>query len=200
MIFRRSPRAARPGWMIALLVLLLTAFQPQAFAGEAEGRLWQSLQAGEHFAMLRHALAPGFSDPDEFSLGDCTTQRNLSAAGRRQAERIGRRFRQQGIDMLPVYSSQWCRCMETARLLDLGEPVALPLLNSFFTEMGQKEEQTSLLRQWLLEQDLARPIVLVTHQVNITALTGVYPGSGELVILQRTAENSFMALGTVKVE
>jgi hypothetical protein len=90
--------------------------------------------------------------------------------------------------------------METARLLDLGEPVALPLLNSFFTEMGQKEEQTSLLRQWLLEQDLARPIVLVTHQVNITALTGVYPGSGELVILQRTAENSFMALGTVKVE
>ncbi|HSL39303.1 MAG TPA: hypothetical protein VK857_02940 [Desulforhopalus sp.] len=66
--------------------------------------------------------------------------------------------------------------------------------------MNQQEERTSQLRQWLLEQDLSRPILLVTHQVNITAFSGVFPGSGELVIVQRTADGGFLVLGTVKVE
>lgn len=200
MLSTKTEKAVLSGWIIALGVALLTALGSQACAGEAENQLWRSLQTGEHFAMLRHALAPGFSDPDGFSLGDCTTQRTLSAAGRRQAERIGHRFRQQGIDTLPVYTSQWCRCTETARLLDLGEPVALPLLNSFFTEMDKKEGQTGQLRQWLLEQDLSRPILLVTHQVNITAFSGVFPASGELVIIQRTADGGFVVLGTVQEE
>jgi phosphohistidine phosphatase SixA len=201
MRFSLKEKAVVPGWLIALTVVLLTAFAPQTGAGEGEDQLWRSLRAGgEHFALLRHALAPGSGDPDGFIFGDCTTQRNLSAAGRRQAERIGQRFRQQGIFTLPLYTSQWCRCTETARLLDLGEPTILPALNSFFRENDQQEERTSQLRQWLLEQDLSRPILLVTHQVNITAFSGVFPGSGELVIVQRTADGGFLVLGTVQVE
>jgi len=201
MCFFLTEKNDLPGWIITLTVVLLNAFAPQAWADGGEDQLWRSLRAGgEHFALLRHALAPGFGDPDGFILGDCTTQRNLSAAGRRQAERIGQRFRQQGIRNLPLYTSQWCRCTETARLLDLGEPTILPALNSFFSEKDRQEERTSQLRQWLLGQDLSRPILLVTHQVNITAFSGVFPGSGELVIMQRTAAGGFLVLGTVKVE
>ena len=82
--------------------------------------------------MLRHANAPGIGDPPNFKLEDCSTQRNLDAAGRAQAQALGRRLAQAGVREARVYSSQWCRCLETARLLNLGPVTPQPALNSFF--------------------------------------------------------------------
>ena len=79
-----------------------------------------------------HAAArapPGVGDPANFRLGDCATQRNLSEEGRAQAGHLGERLRAHGIQQAEVYSSQWCRCLETAGLLELG-PVAELLLPS----------------------------------------------------------------------
>ncbi len=135
--------------------------------------------------MLRHALAPGVGDPANFRLGDCSTQRNLDAAGRRQAVDLGRRLAQAGISSARVYSSQWCRTLETARLLDLGAVTELPALNSFFELAESRESNIAALRRFLarLPAD-GPPVVLVTHQVTITAITGAYASSGGGVILQ----------------
>ena len=182
-----------------VVLILFGAFcwaQP-IHASEAAG-VWQSLQQNGHVALLRHAIAPGTGDPPEFTLRDCTTQRNLSATGRRQAAAIGERFRENGIPVAQIFSSQWCRCLGTARLLELGPVLELPLLNSFFRHFERRQPQTAELKAWLAAQDLAGPTVLVTHQVNITALTGVYPASGELVVIEVGERGEIRVVGTLE--
>lgn len=149
---------------------------------------------------MRHAIAPGTGDPPEFMLGDCNTQRNLSSEGREQAMRIGARFRENGIHTARVFSSQWCRCLETARLLELGTVDDLPIINSFFQQYENREPQTEALREWIAVQDLDEPLVLVTHQVNITALTGIFPNSGEMVIIRRSSGAEIEVVGTIKTD
>ncbi|MFC1875713.1 hypothetical protein ACFL2E_00340 [Thermodesulfobacteriota bacterium] len=88
--------------------------------------------------------------------------------------------------------------METAKLLKLGPVGELPILNSFFQRYERQDSQTGLLLEWLGAQDLDRPILLVTHQVNITALTGIYPDSGELVIVHRSNTGDIKVIGTIE--
>ena len=148
--------------------------------------LWTQLQKGDGYVvMMRHALAPGVGDPSNFRLNDCSTQRNLSAAGRQQAERIGKTFRDRKIPIASVRSSQWCRCLETAKLLNLKPVEAFPPLNSFFSNASTKKQQTEAVRRLVLASRTAQGVtILVTHQVNITALTNVVPASGESVVLR----------------
>jgi broad specificity phosphatase PhoE len=147
---------------------------------------------------MRHALAPGFSDPENFDVNNCSTQRNLNNDGRHQARSIGEQFRDNGIYNSLVYSSQWCRCIETAELLELGLVEELVMLNSFFKNFDRKQAQTSSTLEWVSKASLATPTVLVTHQVNITALTGFTPSSGELVFVKREPEGKLSIIGTLK--
>ncbi|MFM1814089.1 MAG: hypothetical protein RLZ98_784 [Pseudomonadota bacterium] len=173
----------------AFLMSLLLA-NPAA----ATESLWEVLRSGKAVAMMRHAIAPGTGDPNNFRLGDCATQRNLSDEGRKQAQRIGARFRRAGIVQARVFTSQWCRCRDTASLLGLGPANELPALNSFYATPANEDRQTERLRNWLSKQP-GDPLVLVTHQVNITALTGVYPRSGEIVVLRMSPEGKVAVLG-----
>jgi len=152
---------------------------------QSEKKAWEQLAQGTAIAIMRHALAPGGGDPANFRVDDCSTQRNLSDQGRDQARAIGALFRDNGIENASVYTSQWCRCMDTARLLDIGTPEAFPALNSFFQNRSAEGEQTMQLRAavdtWLANS--SGPIVLVTHQVNISALTNNFTSSGEILII-----------------
>lgn len=157
---------------------------------QTEAELWNLLRQGTGYTvMLRHTTAPGTGDPPNFRLEDCTTQRNLSEEGRQQAVQIGAGFRQYQIPVEAVFSSQWCRCLETAKLLNLGSVEPLPAINSFFQDRATEPQQTAQVRQLILDQrDRAGVIILVTHQVNITAITGIIPASGSMVVLR--ANNS----------
>lgn len=135
-------------------------------------------------AIMRHAIAPGTGDPSEFRLGDCRTQRNLNETGREQARRVGAAVRAAGIRIDRVLSSQWCRCLETAELLGLGNVEPLPSLNSFFENRSSGPVQTAATRAFLRDLPADETVFLVTHQVNITALTGVFPASGEVILLR----------------
>lgn len=157
-----------------------------------------SLKSGNHFAIMRHALAPGSGDPSNFDLKDCSTQRNLSQTGIDQAVNIGKKLRDNGISEAQVFTSQWCRCIDTAEQLDLGMPVELPLINSFFQDRSEGPAQTHALKKWLMEQDLSKPLILVSHQVNITALTDVYPNSGEIIIVERLSNGEFIVTGRIQ--
>lgn len=168
-----------------LLTSLVALAAGRAFAADP----WKDLRNGQSFVLLRHALAPGTGDPPDMRIGDCSTQRNLSAEGRQQAQRIGLLFRENGISEAEVYSSQWCRCLDTANLLGLGAVTQEPLLNSFFAEPGKRQPQTEALKAWLHKRPpKPMPLVLVTHQVNITGLTGIVPGSGELLFASLAAD------------
>ncbi len=181
----------------AVLSALLLLVQPASAQDTNDEALWAALQEPGTFGLMRHALAPGFGDPASFDVERCDTQRNLSDEGRQQASAVGSSFRQNHIVSAKIYSSQWCRCRETAELLGLGAVTELPLLNSFFADRAQRVPQTQALRQWLMEQPLDTPLVLVTHQVNITALTDVSPASGEMVIMRRSPDGTLQVLGSL---
>jgi phosphohistidine phosphatase SixA len=123
--------------------------------------------------MLRHANAPGTGDPSGFKLDDCSTQRNLDQAGQAQASTLGQRLQKAGVREVRVYSSQWCRCLDTARLLKIGTVEPLSALNSFFARSEQRESRLAALRGFLSGLPTGgAPVILVTHQVTITAFTG----------------------------
>ncbi len=140
-----------------------------------------SSQNDYHFIMMRHARAPGSGDPKNFKIRDCSTQRNLSKDGIEQAKRIGRTLPEK----ITVYSSQWCRALDTARNLNRGDVIELDLLNSFFSDRSRESIQTLNLKNWL-EKEISKKklFILVTHQVNITALTGIFPQEGEVLYLK----------------
>ena len=185
---------------ISALLLVLTSCLGNVSAAEATGtgQLLKLLGSGNHFVLLRHAMAPGTADPAHFDLNDCKTQRNLNEVGREQARKIGKRLRDAGINRARVYSSQWCRCLETAQLMAIGSVNELPALNSFYETQENQDRQTQKLRFWLSDMALDRPVILVTHQVNITALVGVYPNSGELIVVKRLPNTKLQVAGTIK--
>ncbi len=165
-------------FLIAMMLLVATS------AASSNGVPLEELARPGRVLMLRHAYAPGIGDPDNFRIGDCASQRNLDSTGREQAAQIGRRLAIAGVTEAAVYSSQWCRCLETAKLLGLGPVTELPALNSFFSLPEKRELSISALRRFLAGLPTSGPpVVLVTHQVTVTGLTGIYSSSGSGVIL-----------------
>ncbi|WP_236025060.1 histidine phosphatase family protein [Arenibaculum pallidiluteum] len=137
-----------------------------------------------HVALMRHALAPGTGDPPGFDPNDCATQRNLSEDGRRQAREAGERLRSLGLAQARVLSSARCRAAETGALLGYGAVEHAPVLDSGFGSRSTQDERragTIALMRSLAGKGGA---ILLSHQVNITAVTGIYPTSGELVVLR----------------
>lgn len=165
--------------LLLAVCCLLVAAPPLA----AEEQAWSAVREGRAVLMLRHALAPGTGDPDNFDLDDCATQRNLSDRGRAQAGAWKGLLAEHGIDDARIFTSQWCRSRDTAHAMDVGEVTEWPPLNSFFAGRGDGDQQTreTISRVNALQPGL--PVILVSHQVNITRLAGVYPESNEGVII-----------------
>ena len=148
-----------------------------------ENAAWIAIADGRAVLLIRHASAPGIGDPPGFVLGDCSTQRNLNEAGRLQARRWGELLRHKGIVEPTIFSSRWCRALQTGELMEVGPVKPLPALDSFFADDDREGQQTQALRDFLASMSETRSIVLISHQVNITALTGVFPRSAEALIL-----------------
>ena len=157
--------------------------------------LWALVQSGGQVVVMRHASTdPGVGDPLGFRLDDCATQRNLSSAGREEARRIGSAFRVRGVPIGRVLSSRWCRCLETARLA-FGGVETWPPLDSFFSDRGRESEQMQVVRALVSERPARGNLILITHQVNISALAGISPASGEMIVLSPTGSGSFQVRG-----
>jgi len=163
-----------------LFALLAALLVPAAQADEA---LWAKLKAGGNVVLIRHAsTAEGLGDPPGFKLGDCATQRNLSETGRDEARRLGRQFKFRAINFTTAKSSQWCRCQETAKLAFGEEPEPWPVLNSLHYDASG---EATLVREVNALAAKVKPpynAVLVTHNFNIRALTGLSPREAEIII------------------
>lgn len=160
---------------------------------------WAALREPGAIALMRHAIAPGGGDPAGFVLGDCSTQRNLDARGRAQARLTGEALRAEGISFDEVWSSEWCRCIETAELMAMGPVQSVPSLNSFFSNRSDGPAQTRATLSALEGQESDARLLLVTHQVNITALTGVVPQSGEIIVVRRAENGGLEVSGRISI-
>jgi phosphohistidine phosphatase SixA len=166
----------------ALLVACLAPLLA-APTSASESAAWAALRSGGHVALMRHADAPGGAgDPLGFDLADCSTQRNLSPKGRAEAVAAGKAFKDRGVSVAAILSSPWCRCLETATLMDLG-PVKIEdaFSNAFVLRDRRealRERAAALLRGWT-----EGTLLVVTHGANVQALTGHHPASGEIVVV-----------------
>ncbi len=182
-------------WLIALIVVAVGSVSP---ASVQAGDLFSQMQDERGLVVLmRHAIAPGGGDPAGFTLGDCSTQRQLSAQGRSQARAIGKEFTSRDIPIAGVRSSRWCRAVDTARLLGLGRVRSAPALDSVFTASGRvadmKKRQTEkIIRD---HRNKSGVLILVGHQANIIDLTGIAPDSGGAVVVQADATGRIRVIG-----
>lgn len=180
------------------LTLLLTVLGMLPISTQANEATWQALKEGGLVILMRHSLAPGIGDPPGFERGRCDTQRNLSAAGRAQAQATGRALRERNIPIVAAYSSSWCRALDTAELMALGPVEPTPWLDSFFRGQGDQALTTQTAQKQISAWQGVGNLLLITHQVNITALIGGGVGSGEMIVLRPSAD-SFQVVGRLSV-
>ena len=185
---------------ISILLAVLLLFTPDSASAEQSDMIAR-MKAGGHILMIRHALAPGNGDPSEFKLGDCATQRNLDDRGRMQSREIGQWLRANGIKSARVYSSQWCRCLETAALMAMGTVTELAGLNSFYELPQNRESNLNALNQFISRQPVyGELIIMVTHYVTIAAITNETIASGEGVLLELREDASYRVVGSLKFD
>jgi phosphohistidine phosphatase SixA len=165
---------------VSILVFIVSFF---GITAKADSVLWKEVldQPEYNVFFLRHALAPGYGDPTDFNIDNCKTQRNLNSEGKDQAVSIGTDLKSIDISFDKIYSSEWCRCTETASLLNLGEVTTFSGLNSFFQDHFNREETLAKLMNKLESLDKTGHVLMVTHQVVISAITGINVSSGEAV-------------------
>lgn len=187
---------AVPAWLRACSLVLVCLSLLAANTQTAVAGLVDDLTDGRHVLMMRHADAPGFGDPSGYTLDQCATQRNLGEAGRQQSVLIGRWLTAQGVSSPKIFSSVWCRCTDTARLMALGAVTVEPSLNSFFDDMRLAKPQTVALQAFIaasLKTYPKQPLILVTHHVNIEAFTGRVVSVGDMVLVRVRPDGSHVS-------
>jgi phosphohistidine phosphatase SixA len=188
-------------WVYSLICLFGLSPLAVAEADPDRAAMFERMKTGGHVLMVRHALAPGNGDPANFQIGDCSTQRNLDGRGREQAASIGEMLRSEGIASARIYSSQWCRCYETAELLALGPVAELTALNSFYELTQNREPNLAALRKFIAELPPdGGLVILVTHLVTVSAMTGEGVSTGEGVLLKLNKNAPYEVVGRVNFE
>lgn len=167
----------------------------------AAASFWSALKAGGYIILIRHAVTePGIGDPPGFKAGDCTTQRNLSAKGRSDAQVIGQAFKAREIPVRKVLSSRWCRCIDTAQLA-FGRVEPAAMLDSVFDRPETvRTEKVNAVLAYAAGGIGPGNLVFVTHAQNIQALTGVSPSPGELVVVALESPKTLKVVGRLEVQ
>ncbi|MCX7152127.1 MAG: histidine phosphatase family protein [Proteobacteria bacterium] len=196
---QNSRSAAAAMRRLLLLITLVFVCVPQVRADA----IADAARNGGVALLMRHATAPGTFDPDGFKIDDCPTQRNLSPAGREEARRIGAHLKARGLAPGEVLTSQWCRCRDTA-MLAFGTARDWPALNSFISNREREAQQVAEILERLARMKPGdKPLALVTHQVIVTGVSGVYPESGEVVVVTAARQNGKVVvkvIGSIKPE
>jgi broad specificity phosphatase PhoE len=182
-----------------LLPLLLLLAVAAARAAAEDDSLWDLLRAGGQVVLVRHAVTePGVGDPPGFRLDDCGTQRNLSEVGRREAQRLGEGLRAHAVAVTSVLTSPWCRCRDTARLAFGREGVVQPALGNLFGRPQEEARQLARLRE-IVRRPASGNVFMVTHGSTVLALTGISPGTTEMVVLTPEEGGAFRVAGRLAV-
>ena len=159
--------------------------------------LINQLEDGGKLIFIRHAYAPGNGDPAGFNLNDCSTQRNLSDDGRKQAQRIGEFFTKNKIEIDKVLSSEWCRCKETAKIAFKNYSTN-SFLNSFYSSKfsKNKDKQVKAFNYYVKNLESNKNLIFVTHYVFISEVLNYGPSSGEIVV----SDKNLNILGSIEID
>ena len=169
-----------------IILIILFIFNHKSYADE---NIVEILKKNDNIIFIRHSLAPGSGDPENINLNDCKTQRNLNSVGIKQSKKIGNFFKKNNIKVEKVFSSEWCRCKDTA-FYAFNNYKTFNALNSFYSEQfyKNKNKQIKNLKKFISNWDNNSNLVLVTHYVVILEMLGIGTGSGEIIISNKKYE------------
>jgi phosphohistidine phosphatase SixA len=175
-------------------ILIIFFILTNGIKADTEIQILKNLKSGGNLIFIRHALAPGGGDPENFDINNCFTQRNLNDAGREQSKKIGIFFKKHQIPIDKVISSEWCRCKETASIA-FSNYKTENFLNSFFSEKFRKNKDLQMknLKSYIKKWDKKKNLILVTHYVVILEALDYAPSSGEIVI----SDTNFKLIGSI---
>ncbi len=178
--------------MKKILIFIIIFLPINSFSNE---KIINSLKNGKKVVFIRHAIAPGNGDPDNFDILDCSTQRNLNEKGRDQSKKIGEFFKSNKILFDKVLSSEWCRCKDTG-IIAFGDIETLSALNSFYDARfsKNKDKQIKQLKEYIKNWDGKKNLILITHYVVILEILGLGVTSGEIIITNK----NFELIGNIK--
>jgi broad specificity phosphatase PhoE len=168
------------------LILIFSLFLIQFDYSFANDKVITSLKEGGKLVFIRHALAPGNGDPENFELKNCSTQRNLNNIGIEQSKRIGSIFKKNDIKIDNIFSSEWCRCKDTAKFaFDNFE--TFDALNSFYDIKfaANEDKQIKDFYEFITNLENKNNIIFVTHYVVIGAILNIGTSSGEIVVTDK---------------
>jgi len=196
-IAARMPRMVHATQFVLFITFMLASGAANA---ADESAAWNALRADGYVALIRHASAPGpAGDPADYKLDDCATQRNLSEQGRAEARALGERFRTQRVKVGKIVSSQWCRCQQTAELMNIGPVEVAPTFNNAFVLNAMRDELTAGARSTIGAWRGPGTMVVVTHGQNIMAMLGIHPREGEVIVVapDPASENKMRLIGRI---
>tara|TARA_B100000131_G_scaffold60081_1_gene55658 strand:+ start:176 stop:724 length:549 start_codon:yes stop_codon:yes gene_type:complete len=152
----------------------------------SDEKIINSLKEGGKLIFIRHAIAPGNGDPEDFKIDDCSTQRNLNQSGIDQSKIIGLFFNENKLKIDKVLSSEWCRCKDTAEIAFKSFKTFKPL-NSFYDPRFADNEKKQIkdLKQFIKKWNSDKNVVFVTHYVVILSLLNIGVSSGEIVVADK---------------
>jgi phosphohistidine phosphatase SixA len=178
-------------FLIIIFISLTTSIK-----ADLDKNLMNQLEDGEKLIFIRHTYAPGSGDPSNFNLNDCSTQRNLSEDGKKQARKIGEFFTNNNIKIEKVFSSEWCRCKETAEIA-FKDYSTKNFLNSFYSPKYKKNKtkQIEELEDYVQQFKSSKNLVFVTHYVLISEVLNYAPSSGEIVV----SDKNFNMIGSIEI-
>ena len=179
------------------IILILSISLTSSVKADSKKNIIENLKAGGNLIFIRHAYAPGGGDPENFNIYDCSTQRNLSESGRIQSKKIGNFFKENKIKIKNVYSSEWCRCKETASLAFKSFKTKT-FLNSFFSSKfaHKKKSQIKDFQKFLNNWDKKNNLIFITHYVVISEILDYPPSSGEIVV----ADKNLKIIDTLQIK
>ena len=171
--------------LIKIIILLLISFNTPLKANSSDN-IKNILNEGGKLIFIRHANAPGNSDPDNFNILNCATQRNLNEEGVQQSKNIGKFFLQNNIKINKVLSSEWCRCKQTAKYAFKNYETK-NFLNSFYSQKfaQNKSNQIKELKKYIEKWDGKKNLIFITHYVVILEVLDISVSSGEIVLADK---------------
>ena len=177
-------------FFLIIFITLITSIK-----ADSNKNLMKQLKDGEKLIFIRHAYAPGSGDPNNFNLNDCSTQRNLSNEGGKQAKYIGKFFKKNKIKIDKILSSEWCRCKETAKIAFKNFSTN-SFLNSFYSSnfAKNKDKQIKEFNTYIKNLKNKKNLILVTHFVLISEVLNYGSSSGEILI----SDKNFNVIGSIE--
>ena len=168
----------------------------------SEHQLVDALRAGGYIIYFRHGITDHSTyDTDRNNLENCAAQRLLSEEGRKEMRDIGAAIRTLGIQVSSVFSSPYCRCIDTVRLA-FGDDVKVvnDLRHTVNADEATARQRASVLKSMLGTAPLeaGTNTVIAGHTANLQEAAGIWPKpEGVAIIFKPGPRGTFTYIATV---